>query len=172
MTDLYSEKDFNFQMDITESPVIFAEEILKITMNDFQQNTIKELKNNDVEKQIARQSGKTLLGEVLILHKCLFENNSICFVKSANFATSTEILNNITRLYDRIPVDVLEKYMTKISEKTKTRVSFENGSHIRIYDKEETTRGIDADFIYIDEGEISEAISIMQKFARKLALRT
>lgn len=172
MTDLYSEKDFNFQMDITESPVIFAEEILKIIMNDFQQNTLKELKNSNVEKQVARRSGKTLLGEILILHKCLFEDNSLCFIKSDNFSRSVDILNDITRLYDRIPADFLEKYMSKISEKTRTRISFENGSHVRIYEREETTRGINANFIYIDEGEISEAISITQKFARKLALRT
>ena len=170
--ELYTENDFNFYLDISESVENFSEKILNTRLNKDQMRILESFKSADqLEETSEYASGKTTLGIIISLHEALFKDGSKTVIKARDAITIEEILSRITEIFFSIDEKIVNKYLHLIKNRTRTKIIFENGSTITAYSNDDEARGFLADFVFIDDGKISTS-NVMFSSAKKLALRT
>ena len=110
--ELYTENDFNFYLDISESVENFSEKILNTRLNKDQMRILESFKSADqLEETSEYASGKTTLGIIISLHEALFKDGSKTVIKARDAITIEEILSRITEIFCSIVLKIVNKYL-------------------------------------------------------------
>lgn len=140
-------------------PIYFAETYFKIIhldyglvpfiLYDYQKEAIEKFENNrNLIICASRQSGKTSITTVILLHTALFNPNKLIAILANKGATAREILKRIKTAYEYLP-DFLKP---GVREWNKGSVEFENGSIIMAEaSSSDNIRGKSVFLLYIDE---------------------
>lgn len=143
-----------------QDPIYFCEKYFKIvhvdlglipfTLYDYQKEAITSFFNDDKNLllSMSRQSGKTSVATVIILHIALFNKNKTIGLVANKADTAREILSRIQLAYEWLP-DWLKG---GVKEWNKGSVEFENGSKIiAAATSGSTLRGKSLFLLYVDE---------------------
>ncbi len=142
-----------------DDPIYFAETYFKIVhvdrglipfeLYEYQKEAVEKFQNNrNLIICASRQSGKTSVTTVILLHTALFNKNKLIAILANKGATSREILKRVKTAYEYLP-DFLKP---GIKEWNKGSVEFENGSIIMAEaSSSDNIRGKSVFLLYVDE---------------------
>lgn len=120
-----------------------------IPLRDYQREILDNFYNQRFNILMsARQSGKTICSSITMLHYVLFNNNKNVLVTANKLDTSTEVLDKIKEIYQRLPF-FLQQGIVNWAQKL---IAFENKTRIKAFATTKTSSiGQSADFLYLDE---------------------
>lgn len=142
-----------------KDPVYFAKTYFKIVTLDgglapfelyeYQEEAVQlSMVNRRLLLCASRQSGKTSVTTVIILHAALFNKDWVIALLANKAPTARKILARIQKAYENLP-DFLK---LGVVEWSKGSVEFENGTRIMAESSSsENIRGESCNFLYIDE---------------------
>jgi hypothetical protein len=147
-------------VNYTNNVSVFAERYIKINtpssglveikLNDFQKRVIAKYKSEKIFHEIwDRQSGKTTVASIILLHQSLFNANKYNAIFAMKPYIGYDIIREIYDMYQRLPEHMK---ITRGSMVKKDEITFDNGSVIKTLGKNlEGARGLYFDNIYLDE---------------------
>lgn len=102
--------------------------------------------------EAGRKTGKTTLVPYSAYRKCMMKPNTVCYIIAPFFKQAKELLWSDHRITHFLPKHLAEKYGVTLNN-TELRVSFGNGSFIKLEgsDNTEAGRGVNPDFVVFDE---------------------
>lgn len=123
--------------------------LVKIRLRDYQRDMIKIM---DSKKQsifkLSRQLGKTTAVTIEMAHFILFNKDRDTAILAHKGSMAREILAKIKEIIEKLP-DFLQP---GIIEWNKSNIALDNGSTVKTYSSDpESTRGMSASFVYVDE---------------------
>jgi len=155
----YSKELINELMKCKNDPIYFAKKYFKIVhvdhglipfdLHEYQEEAIDKFQyNRNLILCASRQSGKTSVVTVILLHAALFNDNKTIGILANKGTTAREILKRIKTAYEYLP-DFLKG---GVKEWNKSRVEFENGSVIMAEaSSSDNIRGQTLFLLYVDE---------------------
>ena len=155
----YTPKQLREVNKCMSDPIYFAKKYFKVISLDdglidfdlyeYQEEAItKFMKSRNMILNASRQSGKTSVVTVIVLHSVMFNPMYGAAILANKGATSREILHRIKRAYEYLP-DFLKP---GVKEWNKSKVEFENGSTIMAEaSSSDNVRGQSINLLYIDE---------------------
>ncbi len=155
----YSSEEIHEYIKCVEDPVYFAKTYFQIvhldhglipfTLYEYQEEAVRKFqRSRNLILCASRQSGKTSVTTVIILHTALYSQNKTIAILANKGPTARDILKRIKTAYEYIP-DFLKP---GVKEWNKGRVEFENGSVIMAEaSSSDNIRGQSISLLYIDE---------------------
>lgn len=155
----YSAEEIHEYIKCVEDPIYFAKTYFKIvhvdhglipfTLYEYQEEAIQKFQQSrNLILCASRQSGKTSVTTVIILHTALYNRNKTIAILANKGPTARDILKRIKTAYEYLP-DFLKP---GVREWNKSRVEFENGSVIMAEaSSSDNIRGQAVFLLYIDE---------------------
>ena len=126
--------------------------VIPIELNNFQKQAIKNYNEKNIFADIAcRQSGKTTVAAIILLHHALFNSYRVSLIMAPKMMNSNSILEIIYQMYENLPDHIKS---VKITTRNKTKLEFDNRcSIISAGSNTYSGRGRTLSNIYIDESE-------------------
>lgn len=123
--------------------------LVKIRLRDYQRDMIEMMEANKLSVfKLSRQLGKTTAVTIEIAHAILFNQTKHIAILAHKGAMAREILSKIKEIIEKLP-DFLQ---SGIIEWNKGSIELDNGSTVKTYSSDpESTRGMSAGFVYVDE---------------------
>lgn len=157
----YSIEQIAEVMKCSEDVEYFADNYIKFSnpngvvlakLNDFQRSVIRNYRDNKVFFMPAgRQDGKSTIASIILLHQALFSEYRVSMVFARTKSQSSNIIDIITEMYERLPEFLTEP---KMITRNKSKVEFDNGcSIISAGSNVNCGKGRALSTIYIDESE-------------------
>jgi hypothetical protein len=155
----YTETEVTELRKCVSDPVYLAKTYFKIvsldhglinfSLYDYQEDAIRLFREKrNLIINASRQSGKTSIATVILLHTALYNDNKLIAILANKGATAREILDRVKRAYEYLP-DFLKP---GVKVWNKGSVEFENGSKIiTSASSADNLRGSAIFLLYIDE---------------------
>jgi phage terminase large subunit-like protein len=126
--------------------------VVQAKLNDFQRSVIRKYRDEKVFfVSAARQEGKSTVASIILLHQALFSEYRVSMVFARTKSQSSNIIDIITEMYERLPEFLAEP---KMITRNKSEVEFDNGCAIISAGSDiNYGRGRTLSTIYIDESE-------------------
>jgi hypothetical protein len=146
--------------------VYFAETYIKIrhpvkgihtiVLNDTQLDILDKRKKYKVFSELCgRQDGKTTIASIIILHDSIFKDYITTVIMSTTQSYTNEKISLISFMWEGLP----EFLAPKITEYSKSRIAFDNGTEIIAAADVNRVKGRGIHTLYIDESEWIENLS-------------
>jgi len=117
---------------------------------DYQKEMINTFEKSNTITMSARQMGTTITGASYLLYKALEKPNQQIVILADKYYQAREILERIKYSFDNIPEGTNHANI-KYTKKYKQKVSFSNGSYIRVSAvTRDALRGCSPDILYVD----------------------
>lgn len=157
----YTENDIKEYIKCKDDIVYFANTYIKIYTVDCgltqiklneEQETIANsfLRNDKTCKLMRRQTGKTTVALIILLHQVIFNEYKTIAMIGWKKSFANDMLRRLYEMYDNLP----EFLQVKMQIKNKGNVEFDNGCRIITSGPDITAfRGRAVNTIYIDESE-------------------
>jgi phage terminase large subunit-like protein len=125
--------------------------VVQVKLNDFQHGVIDKFeKENIFFVPSERQSGKSTVAAIILLHQALFSTNRVSVIFARTLANSNQILELIREMYDRLPTFLA---ISK-TQNNRSILTFDNGcSIISAGSNVDIAKGRTISIVYIDESE-------------------
>lgn len=121
----------------------------KMILNDEQREIIKDFSSiKSIKKKLPRQSGKSVVGLIILLHRALFGEYSNHVIITQRNYFGADLLSKLMYMYNSLPSFMK---ITKVMKKNRSSIEYDNGSRIMIKSSVESFRGISLNTVYIDE---------------------
>ena len=119
------------------------------SVNDYQLEVLESFSSEKFfEKIHERQTGKTLIAAVILLHSALFKENIYQGIVSLRLSHGADILRVINEIYEYLPEHIK---VANICARNRSNIDFDNGSRIFIGSKDYHFRGMGITTLYFDE---------------------
>lgn len=157
----YTANDIKEYMKCKDDIVYFANNFIKIytvdcgltqiKLNAEQETVVNSfLKNDKTCKLMPRQTGKTTVAMIILLHQVIFNEHKTIAIIGWKKSFANDILHRLYEMYDNLP----ELFRVKMQIKNKGNVEFDNGCRIITSGPDATAfKGRAVNTIYIDESE-------------------
>ena len=140
--------------------VYFAEKYIKIhhpvkgihtiVLNQFQLDILDKRKKYKVFSELCEsQNGKTTIASIIILHDSIFKDYSTTAIMSTTQSYTNDKISLISFMWERLP----EFLAPKITEYSKSRIAFDNGTEIIAAANVDRLKGKGIQTLYIDVSE-------------------
>lgn len=126
--------------------------VVQAKLNDFQRSVVRNYRDNKAFFMPAGcREGKSTVASIILLHQALFSEHRVSMVFARTKSQSSNIIDIITEMYERLPEFLAEP---KMITRNKSKVGFDNGCLIISAGSDVNYgRGRALSTIYIDESE-------------------
>ena len=129
----------------------FDRSLMNIKLNEEQENVANSfLRNDKTSKLMPRQTGKTTVALIILLHQVIFNEYKTIGIIGWKKSFANDMLHRLYEMYDNLP----EFLRVEMQIKNKGNVEFDNGCRIITSGPDVTAfKGRAVNIIYIDESE-------------------